>query len=133
MKSKTMKSIIAVMLSLTTSLAGLISVSAQAGVVSTEAAITEQRVTYDRGQLLELLNREGVRQQLTDLGVEPVQVEERIASLTPEELAQLNTQLQDLPAGEGALGLVVLIFVVFIVTDMLCATDIFPFVNCINK
>lgn len=133
MKSKSMKSIIAIVLSLTTSLAGLISVSAQAGVVSTEAAIAEQRISYDRAQLLDLLNQEGVRQQLTDMGVEPTQVESRIASLTSEELAQLNAQLQDLPAGEGVLGLVVLIFIVFIVTDMLCATDIFPFVNCINK
>lgn len=127
------RSIVAILLSISTLMMSLISVHANAGIVATETAVSQQSITYDRDALLQLLNEEGVRQQLLDLGVQPKQVESRVNSLTGAELAQLNAQLQDLPAGEGVLSLVVFLFVVFIVTDMLCATDIFPFVNCINR
>ncbi len=113
--------------------AGLFSVSAQAGVISTESAVTQQAVQYDRAQLLQAINEQGVRDQLSSLGVDPGQVEQRIQTLTGDELAQLNAQIQDMPAGQSALGVLATIFIVFIITDMLCATDIFNFVNCINR
>ena len=54
---------------------------------------------------------------------------ERIAQMTDQEIAHLNQQLAELPAGGDVLGLVVLIFIVFIITDAIGATDIFPFVH----
>lgn len=128
------KSVISMVLSLTLIAASLFSINAQAAVISTESAINQNTHTaaYDREKLLQALDQEGVRDQLLALGVAPDIVEKRIQSMTSAELAQLNAELDQLPAGEGVVGLVVLIFIVFVITDALCATDIFPFVNCVN-
>ena len=48
------------------------------------------------------------------------------------ELAEFEQQLAEAPTGEGVVGIIVLFLVVFIITDMLCATDLFPFVKCIR-
>ena len=82
-------------------------------------------------QDLQLAAKE-LKQQLHALGVDAAELDDRIASLTPAEIAQLNAELAEKPAG-GVLGILLTIFVVFIFTDMLCATDIFSFVKCINK
>ncbi|WP_439136152.1 PA2779 family protein [Pseudomaricurvus sp.] len=111
----------------------LLSVSAQAGMVTTQQAVSQQFVEYDRGRLIEALNQDGVRDQLTNMGVDPAEIEQRISTLTADELAQLNTEIANMPAGQGVVGVLVLIFVVFIITDMLCATNLFSFVKCINK
>jgi len=65
--------------------------------------------------------------------VERDQVENRINNLTSAELAQFNQQLSEAPAGAGVVGIIVLFLVIFIITDMLCATDIFSFVKCVNR
>lgn len=59
-------------------------------------------------------------------------VEQRVAAMTNAEVAQLTTELDELPAGRGLLGAAVLIFVVFVITDAIGATDIFTFVRPVN-
>lgn len=83
----------------------------------------------DRAQLIQTLEREQVRQQLTQLGVDAENVKQRIAQMTDQEIATLNARLAELPAGGDAVGVLLFIFVLFIVTDALGATDIFPFVH----
>ena len=73
------------------------------------------------------------KKKLEAMGVERDQVEKRINGLTAAELAQFNQQLDQAPAGAGVVGVIVLFLVIFIITDMLCATNIFNFVNCINR
>jgi len=85
--------------------------------------------TTSRSALLENLEREQVRSQLSQLGVDADAVKERVAQMTDQEIATLNERLGDLPAGGDVLGVIVLIFVVFIITDAIGATDIFPFVH----
>ena len=58
-------------------------------------------------------------------------LEQRLASLTPQELQTLNQQIDELPNG-GIIGTLVLIFLVFVITDALGATDLFPFVDPIR-
>ena len=72
-----------------------------------------------------------LKQQLEGLGVDTEQLNDRIASLTPEEIQQLNAELEVQPAG-GILGVLLTVFIVLVVTDLLCATDVFHFVRCIN-
>ena len=76
-----------------------------------------------------------VQEKIASMGVSPDQVEQRINSLTADELAYFNAQLDEAPAGAagGILGVIVLFLVIFIVTDMLCATNVYKFVNCINR
>lgn len=114
-------------------LTGFMSGFAQAGLVSTQDYLQSGEASYyDTMQLQEALASAELRQQLADMGVDPAQLADRVASLTPEEINQLNSELENQPAG-GILGALLLIFILFVITDMLCATDLFPFVKCINK
>jgi len=79
-----------------------------------------------------MLDEQEVKDALADMGVSQDVVEERINNLTPAELAEFEQQLAQAEVGEGVVGIIVLFLLVFIVTDMLCATNIFPFVNCIR-
>ncbi len=105
---------------------------AQAAMIGTPEILSEQQ-QVDRQQLLGMLDDQDVQKKLESMGVERQQVEKRINSLTPAELAQFNQQLDNAPAGAGVVGIIVLFLVIFIITDMLCATNIFNFVNCINR
>ena len=118
----------AVLLAFTTTF----SMSANAGMVGTCELIQQQQVDLDRQQLLEMLEDQEVKAKLQQLGVTEAQVAERIQNLTPAELAEFEQQLAEAPTGEGVVGIIVLFLVVFIITDMLCATDLFPFVKCIR-
>ena len=109
------------------------SIHAQASMVGTHEVIASEQLNVDRDQLKSMLDDEAVQDKLASMGVSPEQVEQRINSLTAEELAYFNTQLDEAPAGAGVLGVIVLFLVIFIITDMLCATTIFRFVNCINR
>lgn len=73
-----------------------------------------------------------LHQKLVALGVDPQLAENRISRLTPEEAALLEERLDELPAGSGLLGAALIVFVLFVITDMIGATDIFPFVRSIN-
>lgn len=106
---------------------------AQAAMVGTAQAIAAQQGSLDRARLASLLEREDLQRQLTAQGVDIQQAKERVASLTDAEVTRINQQLEQLPAGsDSVLGVLVLIFIVFIITDALGATDIFPFVHPIN-
>ncbi|WGK63238.1 MULTISPECIES: PA2779 family protein [Halopseudomonas] len=109
------------------------SIHAQASMVGTHEVIASEQLSVDRDQLKSMLDDEAVQDKLASMGVSPDQVEQRINSLTAEELAYFNTQLDEAPAGAGVLGVIVLFLVIFIITDMLCATNVFRFVNCINR
>lgn len=105
---------------------------AQAAVISTDQAIQAQQGDIDRTRLLSLLEKEELQQQLTAYGVDAVVAAERIQSMSDAEVAMLNAKLDEMPAGEGIVGLAALFFIVFIITDALGATDIFTFVKPIR-
>mgnify|MGYP003115224237 FL=1 len=107
---------------------GSITLPVQAAMISTPDVIQSQKSAYDREQLSSMLERDDVQQQLLSMGVAPETVQDRVNSMTDFEIAQLNEQINDMPAG-GILGAIVLIFVVFVITDAIGATDIFPFVR----
>lgn len=107
----------------------VITLPAQAAMLGTNELVQQHQVESDRAQLNELLQREDVKSQFEAMGVSPDEVEERVAALTDAEVQQLNQQMADLPAGGDVLSLIVLIFIVFIITDVIGATDIFPFVD----
>lgn len=111
---------------------------AQAGMISTDAMISKdamisvQGESYSQADLQAALESEELKSQLHAMGVDVEQLNDRIASLTPSEIQQLNSKLEQQPAG-GVLGALLTVFIVFVITDMLCATDLFTFVKCINK
>lgn len=107
---------------------GSVTLPVQAAMISTPDVIQSQQSQYDREQLFSMLDRDDVQEKLVSMGVAPELVQERINSMTDFEIAQLNQQINDMPAG-GIIGVIVLIFVVFVITDAIGATDIFPFVR----
>lgn len=113
--------------------AQLVTAYAQAAMVPTSAVIESQGQTYTQAQLQTALASEELRTQLQDMGVDTAQLNDRIASLTPAEIQHLNAELESQAAGGDILGILLTIFIIFVITDMLCATNIFSFVKCINK
>jgi len=55
-----------------------------------------------------------------------------VAAMTDDEVAQMSSRLDTLPAGGDVLGAVVLVFVILLVTDLLGFTKIFPFTRSLR-
>ena len=120
-------------LTICTALLGLHAMPLQAAMLSTEQIIEQHSGLAKADALQTALARDDVRQRLVEMGIDPAQAEKRIAKLTDQQISELNQRLDELPAGGDALGLIVLIFLVFVITDAVGATDIFPFVHPITK
>lgn len=103
--------------------------AANAALVGTEAVVSAAQVQQDRERLAQTLSRADVQQQLVARGVDPAQVQARLESLTDEEVQTLAANMDQLPAGGDALGLLVFIFLVLLFTDIMGFTNIFPFVK----
>ena len=101
-----------------------LSPSANAGMVGTPQLITDGLSSQ---ALLE--SRREIEKQLVDLGVEADQASQRVASLSDSQIAEINQKINELPAGADAGGVLLTLFIVFIITDAIGATDIFPFVH----
>lgn len=104
----------------------------QAAMIGTQQMLAAETATEQRAELETLLQRDEVKSQLSEMGVSTAMVEQRVAAMTDEEVAQLTSELEAMPAGSGLLGAAVVIFVVFVITDAIGATDIFTFVRPAN-
>ena len=124
---KHLQRLLSLLLSLSLILAPMM--PAQAALVGNDQLIGATHANVDRGMLREALQRDSVKQQLSALGVTQEQALQRVDRMTDQEVAQLNQQLADLPAGGDVLGVVLLIFLVFVITDVIGATNIFPFIH----
>ena len=102
---------------------------AHAAMVTNNQVIHQLQQTVDKEALLQSVRRADVQQQLLGMGVSIEDVEARINMMTQEEVAQLNQQIGDLPAGGDILGVILVVFIVFVITDVMGATDIFPFIK----
>ena len=104
-----------------------------AGMVSTDQVVKQETDKDSRDRVSKFLEREDVRKQLRQLGVDPKEAAERVNSLSDAEVAQIVGKLDTLPAGQSALGAVlgavIIVFLVLLVTDILGLTNIFPFVR----
>ncbi len=118
---------LAVLLSMLLALAPLM--PAQAAMIGNEQVINQHLQGQTRDSLQQLLQQQSARQQLQALGVSPDLVKNRIDSLTDSELARINRHVDTLDAGGNILGILLVIFIVFVITDVIGATDIFPFIH----
>lgn len=94
------------------------------GLVTTTEAIAAEDAT---ARITALLARDDVRAALVAHGVDPAQVDARVAALSDEEAQRLAAGIDRLPAGGDVLGYVFLVFVILLVTDILGFTKVFPF------
>lgn len=104
-----------------------------AAMISTQVTIESARAQKARADLKNLIARENVEKYLIAQGIDPVEVKSRIDSLTDAEAIAMADQIEELPAGGSAIGVIVgavlIVFLVLLVTDILGYTDIFPFVK----
>jgi len=125
-----MRRTLALLLSILLSLTPLL--PAQAAMIGNSQIIQQDLSQQTRDSLQQLLQQDAARQQLQAWGIGPEQARNRIDSLTDTELARINGQLGDLDAGGSILGVLLVIFIVFVITDVIGATDIFPFIHPIR-
>ena len=130
-----MKQIIVLLLVATLGLQSLALVPAQAAMVTTGEVIADNAsAATDRDRLNTLMQREDVRQELQRQGIDPDEAAARVAALSDAEVARITAQLDELPAGQSALGIIVgaalVVFIVLLITDILCVTSVFNFTRC---
>jgi hypothetical protein len=109
---------------LVVSIAGLgLPLPVHAGMIGTETTLS----SAERGRIVTFLDREDVRQQLQSRGVSPSDVKARVAALTDDEAAQVAANIDSLPAGGDVLGVLLIVFLVLLLTDIMGFTKVFPF------
>ena len=102
---------------------------AHAGIIPTEQALASGGFDGARGRIATALARDEVQAQLVARGVDPALVAARVASLTDQEVQQLDARIDQMPAGGDILGTLVFIFIILLITDLLGWTSVFPFTN----
>ncbi len=106
---------------------------AQAKIITTDQVLQETHSAGDRAKVESFMLREDVQKQLTLMGIDPTEAESRVASLSDEEIQKIAGRLDELPAGEGAVGSIVgamlIVFLVLLATDILGLTDVFTFIK----
>ncbi len=120
-----MKKSISLMLVATLLLAGFTSQVA-AAVISTQQAISLEQRQGTVEHIQANLQRADVQQAMIAMGVDPQEALLRVGSLSDQELAELNTQIDSLPAGgDGILALIGAVFVILLILELTGVINIF--------
>ena len=104
-----------------------------AAMVGTEAVLGNAEMQSAREKIRIFLDRRDVQDLLTSQGIDPVEAKARVNSLSDAEVQAIADRIDQLPAGGGVLGSLLIIAVVFflvlIVLDLIGVTDIFTFIH----
>ena len=103
--------------------------AAFAGIVSTTDIIDSYEVQMNKQRIHQFLARDDVRSELIAMGVNPEDALKRVEGMTDEEVQVFAQNMQELPAGGDVLGVLLVIFLVLLFTDIMGWTDVFPFVK----
>jgi len=123
------KSLMAFILSMVILVSSVLSVSVHADYIDNPELFTSEQNQLDKAQLKDFFSTAQAQEKLIEMGVPPELAMKRIDQLTPQEVATFNQNVENMPAGSGVLGIIVLFAVIFIITDVIGATDIFPFIK----
>ena len=108
------------------------SIPAQAAMVG-----TAQIVGVAGGQVLDQKvmqqKRDWIQAELVKGGISPAESALRVSSMSDNQVMQIHQRMDEMPAGAGAAGTIVLIFAILVVTDLMGVTDIFPFIRPMEK
>jgi hypothetical protein len=88
--------------------------AAFAALVETETMLDMSRGQEARETLKQFMVRNDVRSAIVSQGVDPLEADARLNSLSDAEVIQLADQIDKLPAGGDALGLLVTVLVIVI-------------------
>lgn len=96
------------------------------GMLSTEQLVQKVNLDEQRSAVVAFLSRGDVQAQLEARGVDFTSAQQRVGNLSALELASLSAQIDELPAGQGALETILFLLVIFMLLDIAGVTDIFP-------
>ena len=88
--------------------------AAFAALVQTETMLDMSRGQEARETLKQFMARKDVRSAIVSQGVDPLEADARLNSLSDAEVIQLADKIDQLPAGGGFLGLVIAVLVIVI-------------------
>ena len=88
--------------------------AAFAALVETESMLDMSRDQEARETLKQFMARKDVRSAIISQGVDPLEADARLNSLSDAEVIQLADQIDQLPAGGGFLGLLIAVLVIVI-------------------
>jgi len=111
-----------IVLMFTANLQGL----ATAAIVTTDDLQRSEQATQTRDTIKNLITRSDVRDSLLENGVSSDEVMARINSMSNTELAALQGRLDQLPAGQGTLEAVLVVFLILLILELTGVIDIFP-------
>jgi hypothetical protein len=104
-----------------------------AAMVQTEAVMGDQSLNSAREKVRAFLQRQDVQAAIAAQGIDPLEAQTRVDSLSDAEVNEIAARIDQLPAAGGALGTVLVIllafFLVLLILDMIGVTDIFTFIN----
>ncbi len=107
---------------------------AYAALVPTENLIAAHEISADRERIVRFLARENVQNELNKYGVDQDEAALRVAALSDQEINNIAAHIDQLPAGQDGLaavaGAAVTIFIILLITDLLCLTSVFNFTRC---
>jgi hypothetical protein len=98
---------------------------AQAELIGTLQAVEASTRAQDLATVSSALARDQVRAQFVALGVDPAQVETRVAALTDSELRTLAGKISAAPAGADALAVIGIVFLVLLILEAVGVIDVF--------
>jgi cobalamin biosynthesis protein CobD/CbiB len=104
--------------------------SASAAMIGTEKLLQAEDLQEKRDHLHQLIAREEVKSALIAQGIDPLEAQLRLQSLTDEEIRLIADKLDDLSAGGGVVTFSLIIVAVIIATVLIfyftSITDVFP-------
>jgi len=104
--------------------------SVSAAMIRTEKLLQAEYLQEKRDYLHQLIDREEVKSALIARGIDPLEAQLRLQSLTDEEIRSVADKLDDLSAGSGVvtfsliiIGVIIALVLIFNFTEI---TNVFP-------
>lgn len=98
---------------------------AAAAVINTQDALSAEVRANTEDNVRSALARDDVRQAMERLGVDPLDAQARVASLSDAELLRMQGELDRLPAGGDAIAVIGVVFLVLLILELVGVTNIF--------
>ena len=107
---------------------------AVAALVPTDQLIASHEVSAERERVAGFMAREDVQSELSKYGVDRDEAAARVAALSDREISDIATRIDELPAGQDAgtaiISAALTVFIILLITDLLCLTSVFNFSRC---
>ena len=127
------RKIVAILVIVSFSTLSIISAPVYAKMIDTDEILKQSQHDLTRKRINTFLDRSEVQKYLVAWGVNPEEAKARIDSLTDEEIENISSKMDQLPAGGDAVGVLIgaalFVFIVLLITDILGFTDVFSFVQ----